>query len=321
MNAEATSVADIQITLLGPQSNGELMGRVLEGNTDRLATISAGWQEREADADELAVMGLPADVDLELYHRSDAVMAADPDYRKAHRSLQRSLRELRRMYNVRLDHAMASWSTLMDWPVNEDLADPHLARPEQERAMAAVRAVDREHADRVQELRDEFEAAMGLAEREHVRRQRDELAERMNGVDTVVVTGGHVVVLLNRMRLFDVPALLAGKSVVACSAGAMALAPTVVLFHDTPPWGPGHAEVLEHGMGLFDGVIPLPDGSRRLALSDARRVARLAQRFEPTPCLVLDSNSQARFTRGHWESPDGVLRLTTEGTSEEIRQW
>jgi hypothetical protein len=121
-------------------------------------------------------------------------------------------------------------------------------------------------------------------------------------------------VLLNRLRLFGVDEMLADKTVVACSGGAMALGPRVVLFHDSPPWGPGHAEVGEFGLGLYDGVVALPNGSVRLRLDDPGRVSRMALRFAPDVCTVLDEGAHAMCDAGVWTA-SGALRLDEAGTT------
>ena len=65
-----------------------------------------------------------------------------------------------------------------------------------------------------------------------------------------MIAGGHVASLLNRLALFDVLELAAGKPVIAWSAGAMVLTDRIVLFHDYPPYGSDIAQVLDAGFGL-----------------------------------------------------------------------
>jgi hypothetical protein len=93
-------------------------------------------------------------------------------------------------------------------------------------------------------------------------------------------------VLLDCLRLFDVRP--ADRVVVAWSAGAMALAERVVLFHDFAPQGDTPPEVHDVGLGVFTGVVPLPHARRRLRLDDEARSSVLARRLGPARCLVLD---------------------------------
>jgi hypothetical protein len=59
--------------------------------------------------------------------------------------------------------------------------------------------------------------------------------------------------------------------VFAWSAGAMAVTDRVVLFHDSPPAGPpATPRSSAHGLGLFPGVVALPHARRRLRLEGPR---------------------------------------------------
>jgi hypothetical protein len=116
----------------------------------------------------------------------------------------------------------------------------------------------------------------------------------------VAFAGGHVAALLNRLRLFDVASVVGERPIVAWSAGAMALSERIVLFHDSPPWGAGNAEVLDHGLGLCPGVLPLPHARRRLRLQDPRRVDLLVRRFAPLRCVGLDEGSKLRGRGAVW---------------------
>jgi len=146
-----------------------------------------------------------------------------------------------------------------------------------------------------------------------VARQQSEIQHLIDGAAVVCIAGGHVAVLLNRLRLFDVQRLLRGKPVVAWSAGAMCLTERVVLFHDHPPQGAGNAEVFEAGLGLLRQTVLLPDARARLALQDPTRVALLARRFSPAACHTLDEGSEWHWHRGRTRTAVAVARLMRTG--------
>jgi len=302
-----------RVSLLGPQRGQANAGAVVaELGGGPAALVSAGWQEWEEDDHHvLGALG-HGSFNLRLYARAETVWQEDPGLAQAHQTLQHQVRVLRRAYNVRLARAMDAWIDL------EGLAgDAAVLDPERRDALAAVRALDDHHARRLAELRGEFYRDFDPLMRASVARQREEIRRALEGVGVVVVEGGHVPALLNRLRLFGLDQLLAGKAVVACSGGAMALARRVVLFHDSPPWGPGHAEMGEIGLGLYPGVVALPHGSERLRLGDAGRVARLAARFAPDTLLVLDAGARADWD-GAWH-PHGTPRLSVSGATEAWR--
>jgi cyanophycinase-like exopeptidase len=115
------------------------------------------------------------------------------------------------------------------------------------------------------------------------------------------------------MRLFGVAeSLPAATPVVGWSAGAMALTDRILLFHDSPPQGPGDAEILGPGLGLAPGVVALPHASRRLDLADSGRVALLARRLAPELVVALDDGDGIIAESDGW-SALGARRLSTAG--------
>ena len=156
-------------------------------------------------------------------------------------------------------------------------------------------------------------------ERSGVAEHRAELGELLDGLDLVAIAGGHVAILLNRLRLFDVLPLLAGKTIVAWSAGAMICGERIVLFHDMPPQGPGYAEVLETGLGLYPALLPFPHAHRRLRLSDVTRVQLLSRRFQPAECVALEEGSWLEWGADDgWRAHRGVRQLELNGA---LREW
>lgn len=309
---------DQRAILLGPQQPtpylAEEMQRLAVGGA--VATVTAGWQERESEDAELDENLKGRSMNLELYARAEDVWASDPELAQAHRDTQGVLRELRRVYNVRLAHAMDAWRA-----VHEMDAAPAVVEPERKHALKAMGELDTHHQRRIAAERTKFYERMSPARRPAVARHRRELSRRLRDVSVVAIAGGHIAILLNRLRLFGMDRLLAGKILVAWSAGAMALSRTVVLFHDHPPQGPGHAEVFDEGLDRIPDMVLLPHGSRRLDLADTARVARFAQRFAPRPCLLLDHGTRLTWSGKAWSSRAGARRLAVDGSVGEVKRW
>lgn len=304
-----------RIVLLGPQSRVVTAGEIAadlwpEG---RIATVTAGWQEREPEDEVLnSVLGGRTD-NLRLYGRAETAAAADPELQQAHRSLQESLKLLRRAYNVRLSKLMDTWTAL-----SVMRGDPAVLDPERDAALESVRQLDASHIVRIGDLRAEFFEQWRPGERDAIVEQRGEIEKQLADASAVAIAGGHIAVLLNRLRIFGLDRMLEGTPLIAWSAGAMALADTVVLFHDRPPQGPGHAEAFDTGLGFVSGMVPLPDGSHRLALDDAARTGRLARRFAPALCVLLDDGSLLERTKGKWEAGETTRRITADGATVEV---
>ncbi len=285
------------VVLLGPQRHETTVGDVLNrvAPTGRLVTVTAGWQEREAEDVELNDLVEGRALNLTLYTRAEAVWRRDAALRAAHQAQQDRLRLLRQAYMTRLAHLIEAWRD-----VEALTGDPAVLDPERQAALDAVRELDAQHLQRVAAVRGEFDAALELRARPAVRQQREEIARLVEGASAVAIAGGHIAVLLNRLRMFDVGPLIAGLPVVAWSAGAMAIAERVVLFHDTPPQGAGHAEAFDAGLGFARDIVPLPHAGTRLRLDDPTRVGSLARRFAPARCVTLDPGEGVEFLEGRW---------------------
>lgn len=301
--------------LLGPQRFRPTVAEALRvlGVDGPIAVVTAGWQEREDEDRELRDHVAREVVNLRLYHRCEEVYRDDRELFLAIRRRQDRLRELQRIYRTRLAHLMDSARELMARPGPTDLLEP-----ERDHAIETVRSLDRHHVERIRQVHDEFERRWQPQDRLALIRHRNEIFDILRRVSVLAVAGGHVAILLNRLRLFRLRALRPDLPVVAWSAGAMALADRIFLFHDSPPQGPGHAEVLDVGLGRFRAVVPLPHAARRLRLDDRQRVSILARRCEPDMAVALDAGAMLTFRAGRWVASPGTRRLDPRGTLEEV---
>ena len=302
-----------KVILLGPQRKAPCVADVLaaHGVRDRVAVVTAGLQEREGDVATLAALG-PRAVDLRLHARADVLLTSHPEIASAHRARQGLLRSMRRLYDLRLAHAMAALAEM------ERREGPGEALAwERREAMEALRELDARHLARIREIRAEWEPRLDLRNRPAVMHHREEIRAVIRGSEALLIAGGHVAVLANRLRFFDVPsALRPDHLVVGWSGGAMALTERIVVYHDSPPWGPGNAEAFEGGLGLARNVVALPDAARRLRLDDPVRVSRFARRFAPAPCLTLEEGDVLELRPDGFTASPAIRRLEVDGSLE-----
>ena len=96
------------VVLLGAQRFDPSLGAAVSelGVTGRIAIITAGWQEREAEDEELSAHLGGRTVNLRLHARSDELFREDPALRDAHRERQASLRHRQDFYRIRLEHEL-----------------------------------------------------------------------------------------------------------------------------------------------------------------------------------------------------------------------
>ena len=272
-----------------------------------LATITAGWRERETDDGELRELLGGRVVNLTLHTRWLEVHERDREYAHAEREHEAALDELRRLYLTQLDHALrAAYGVAQRVEGRPRLREAALTD-----AVEVVRLTDRQHLARVRAAEAAFEAAWRPRERPAIAEHGEEVRRLLAGTDAVAIAGGHVGELARVLRLFDVRPHLP-RAVLAWSAGAMVLCDHVVLFHDFVPHGVAQTEVLGDGLGLVPGVVALPHARRRLRTHDLVRMSVLARRFAPAACLVLDDAVTVRLP-GDGRLPADARLLGVDG--------
>jgi hypothetical protein len=295
----------VRAFVLGPQRRPTL-GPVV-GALDLaapVATVTAGWAEREPDDTELDALLGGRSRNLRLHARWQDVLARDPAYADAERQYRAALRAHRALYQLLLDAALRGLREVTRY--DGDDAVRSAARTDAE---AVVRLVDEQHLARVREARASFEDTWRPGERDAVAEHRSAVSHVAGSASALVVTGGNVEVLLHVLRLFAVPA---PPAVIAWSAGAMALTERVLLFHDRTPYSPSDAEFLDSGVGWLRGCVLLPHARRRLRTDDPVRMAELAARAAPARCVVLDDG--VRLDLGsHGELPPDARVVAGDG--------
>ena len=292
--------------LLGPQRRPTLEGVVrslfpVPDLAGPVAAITAGWQEREPDDAELTAHLGGRAVNLCLYRRWLDVQDRDPEYFAGERELAAVLAELQELYLLRLDYALRAVYAVQR---RAGLAGAAAV----EDAVAAVRELDAAHLRRVNGARGEFFQRLSPHDRPVIAGHRAEVSAVLADAAALVIAGGHVGVLAEVLHLFNIAAALRSAPVIAWSAGAMALADRIVLFHDRAPQGPGHAEVYGSGLSLLRDVVLLPHARARLLLDDTPRMAVLARRFAPARCVPLEAGTRIDVSAdGAW--PPGIRTI------------
>jgi len=302
--------------LLGPQRFTTTVGttvRSLElGGT--IAMVNAGWEEREADDDELNGHLDGRGVNLRLYRRGVELFTADEALRGVFLEHRARHAELRAFYGIRLQSA---WDTVF---AVRHRTSRHGVRPGAERAaLQALRDVDDWYAYEVAGLVRETDAAEAMRQSAELARHRAEVAQVLADADGVVIAGGHVGILMETLHLFAVT-IPAATPVVAWSAGAMAICDPIVLFHDFAPQGVTAPELHDRGLRRLRGIVALPHARRRLLLDARERMSVLADRFPAHALLPLDDGTVVRFDgqtadpTGRATPPEGARVLGRDGT-------
>jgi hypothetical protein len=322
----------VRVILLGPQRRPTLdaVARYHAlGASGPVATVTAGWREREPDDAELKRLLGGRAVNLGLYRRWLDVQERDPGYAAGERRLAETLAELQDLYLVRLDYALRAVYALRRRSAlgagalgagalgagalgAGALGAGALGAGAEalSEAMTAVRELDAAHLRRVNGARLEFFQRLAPHDRPVIAGHRAAVSALLAEASGVVIAGGHVGVLAEVLHLFNVAAALR-PPVVAWSAGAMALTDRIVLFHDRAPQGPGYPEAYGSGLSVVRDAVLLPHARARLLLDDAPRMAVFARRFGPARCILLESGTRIEIDGPGW--PPGVRVIGEDG--------
>lgn len=311
------SVAGLHCIVLGPQSPQPNLGDALslaELPDGPLAVISAGWQEAEGELDAMEEIVQRPLMDLGLYRRVEEAEANDPALAQAVRNRQDRLQEQQRLYRLRLKQLSIAARQVLDTE-----GDADMLAAEQRHAIAQLRALDRHHLHRCESLWTAFADRFGPDSYPAVAQHRNELAHIMRSCAAVIITGGNVAVLINRIRLLGVDRLLGASTIIAWSAGAMVLGERIVLYHDRAPEGRRDAEVLGGGCGIIPGHVFLPDTKTRLRQGNRSRVSLLSRRFAPDACVALDRGSLLQLGESGIRHAADVRQLGHDGRLAALR--
>ncbi len=287
--------AEAPIVLLGPQTDFSEIGEVLDEFrvAGPVALITTGWQENEREDEALVEQLRRPAVNLALHARSERVYALEPLYAKARAARQARLQHLQRFYRMRLEAVDEAARAIAVRHVEAELL-----LEQQSITVAQMRQLDDDHLSRCQAEWTAFDQQWPAAEQASIAQERAAIAEQIDRCAAIVIAGGHLTALLNRLRLFDVLATVGNKPIVAWSAGAMSLSDRIVLFHDSPPFGTNLAQMLDVGLGLARGVVVMPDPRHRLRTDQPQDVARFTQRMAPAQCLGMDPGARLVFRGG-----------------------
>lgn len=297
--------------LLGPQQRTSTLQAVVKSLAldARVALVTAGWQEREDQDGEIHELLGKKTLNLNLYARGEEVFATDKEYAKLHRARQDHMRQRQEYYRMRINRF---GDAALD--IARLAAGSEFEADEARLSIQSIRNCDLAHIAHCRAAREEFEFKAKPYERKSIAKHRAELMDILRSCKVLAIAGGHVAVLLNRMRMFGIAGLLGDQVLVAWSGGAMITGEKVILFHETPPQGAGVSEVMDEGLALHHGILPLPDPKLRLKLDDPLRVGWFATRHLPSKCIAFDDGEYVMFDESRWYGASGTQWLKPDGT-------
>lgn len=284
----------MELTILGPERPDGILPEVLRRHGIRgpVALISAGWRYDEARDEPLRAAVDCTVHNLGLYQAFRELERDAPDLVAAWTRKQEILRKTKALYRIRITHAEAACQAL--WAERED--------PECRwfnLAVRALREADEHFLAEARRLHAAFDEELAPRRHRLVRGTEARLEDTLAGCEALLVAGGHVGVLRNRMSFFGIDRWLRKMKIYAWSGGAMLMCRQVLLYHDHTAYGPGIAEMLDDGFALLGDTMLLPHARERLKLDQRGNMAILARRLAPARVLGLQNGAcyeAGRFT-------------------------
>jgi hypothetical protein len=279
-----------------------------------ILAITAGWEEREDEIDELRTHLGRRVLNLHLHRRGEEIYESDPEFLRAVAARRATLREAQDLYRIRLDRAVQAMRDLRTHG-----GTPSLLEEAQRAALDDLRRLDAWHTARMTEIVREWENRWRPYERASIAPHIRAIQALADEGPALAIAGGNVAILMNRLHLFGIGHIFARHTIFAWSAGAMALTERIVVYHDDPPQGRGNPEVLRPGLGLVRGIVALPHAHRRIRLDRPSRLRLWHHRFSPLRCIAFDDGAWARFDDGRLAAATpGIREFSAAGHVEEV---
>ena len=312
------------VYILGPQSSTANLPQAIQrfAPDGSLALISAGWRHGESEYDALTRdLKRPINL-LPLYSWFDELGTIEPELSLRSKTRQQYIKTYKTAYRLQLHSALGLWTRM------QELADQHpVVHQEDVRdALGFVRKIDERAIERLNQIRADFADLETPWKHPSVQPMYAQIKETLEQSAALLIAGGHVALLRNRMYFFGLHQLIqsfleAGKPVFAWSAGAMAITNRIILYYDDPPFGKGVPEVLDNGIGNIPHLILLPHAKTRLRIKNRHRIQQFAQRFAPDICITLENGALLSWKDNFMRNigvKDSSMRICQDGT---LQSW
>lgn len=305
----------LSITVIGPERPDPVLPRLLraDGIHGPVALISAGWRQDESRDEPLrAALGMTVH-NLAIYKAFQEVERNAPALASAYTRKQAELQKMRSLYHEAIVAALSACMKLYG-----ERRDPECVWFKQ--AVRHLQEVDDLWLGEADRLHQRFEEEVHPMRHRLVRAEIARIGDILRGCQAVLVAGGHVGVLRNRLFFFGLDRLLQGCRIYAWSGGAMVLCERILLYHDFTSYGVGTAEILDRGLGLISDTYLLAHARQRLDLGNRDAVAVLAARLAPRRVVGIENGAILRGENLESKGIDSsAYQLQTSGAIGDFR--
>ncbi|MBX3418496.1 MAG: hypothetical protein KF851_12900 [Pirellulaceae bacterium] len=302
------------LLLLGEQRDQPRLQTALERwkISGPVGLVAAGWEEDEND--DLWVRDSIRNpvINTMLYELADELFARDPAVLALLRERQDHLRELRDVYQIQLQHFCAIIrGLLIRRETQRTVAEPL------DLTFSQLRKVDAQYLTSVAGVIRKYDRELSPKNRPSIVAYQKVVVKRLATCQALLIAGGHVGVLLNRLRLSrllnQVP-----LPTIAWSGGAMALGEVIFFYDHFHPHSGQETELSRHGLKCYRGVQVFPRAEQRLDLHQPVEMAMLAGRIV-SRSLVMDNESELEWSGKKLIHAVNVREISADGLLKEWR--
>jgi hypothetical protein len=245
----------------------------------------------------------------ELYHEKQEVIVETSDfYRHKNSNFVRILREQTRQIQSRVRETSLSEILSYSVEANQKILSSlrpiellfHFACKDVQDTLKYIRSNDESMHSTCNQIEAYYRKRSRVDENPSYIKIRNEIRERILSSNSIFIFGGHMPVLLNRLKFFRLKdvfheALNRGTNFYTVSAGSMVLVDKIIVFDDFSCDDSGDRvrefEFFEKGLGLIKSLTLFPHCMDRIQTDDADNLSYLANRFSSGPCVGLNQDS------------------------------
>ncbi|KAA3605241.1 MAG: esterase family protein [Calditrichaeota bacterium] len=165
--------------------------------------------------------------------------------------------------------------------------------------MQNIITYDQKMVNVVEEMDEHFTSYSKLKENLVYQEKRKRLEERILTSNSIFILDGHISVLMNRLRFFDlrdafVEALNRGTNFYLVGSGAEILCDKMILFNSDKKLGDNqteHFEFYDNGFGIIKNIQIMPKNIDEIDFSNKELLTHLANRFNSHTSVFLNKGS------------------------------
>lgn len=305
----------------------------------KILLVTAAWQDSEFNEVHLKKLfneiGIPSSYDkngydvniqnLSLYFMFNNFTELCPDIYKLYHEKQTTIIRIKDFYKTKnLGMIETYWEQIkllqthypnmnlyeiLNYELDEKLINYKKLTPKEleklflcrqvQNTMQNIITYDQKMVDVIEEINEHFVSFSKLKENSVYQEKREKLKERILSSNSIFILDGHISVLMNRLRFFDLrdallEALNRGTNFYLVGSGAEILCDKMILFNSDKKLCKNQTEYFEfydNGFGIIKNIQIMPKNIDEIDFSNKELLTQLANRFNSHTSVFLNRGS------------------------------